>query len=52
MENKKFLDEQNNETKFEEMEPVEEYGNGRDFIEGAAAGVTIVAGVAGVIALT
>ena len=44
MENKN-LEEKKVQTKYEEMEQVEEYGNGRDFVEGVAVGVCIVGGV-------
>ncbi len=37
---------------FEEIEASELNGNGRDFIEGFGVGVTVVAGIAGIVALT
>ncbi len=52
MDIKKKLDEKKTQTKYEEMEQVEEYGDARDFVEGAAAGATIVAAVATVVTLT
>lgn len=37
---------------FEEIEAPELNGNGRDFIEGFGVGIGIVAGAAGIVALT
>ena len=41
-----------NKLVFEEIEASELNGNGRDFIEGFGVGVTVVAGIAGIVALT
>ena len=41
-----------NKLVFEEIEASELNGNGRDFIEGFCVGVTVVAGIAGIVALT
>lgn len=41
-----------NNLNFEEFEVAEEYGGARDFFEGVAVGVGIVAGIAGIVALT